>query len=106
MRRQPSVPWGRSTAPIPQPWDQYLAVFFTCQVIPYRIMAAQFYEWLRYQRDREDRVGDFARDTFWDTDAPRGSDDPDVWRKYVAWRGVPFLRAGFEQSWAEFEESA
>ena len=62
----------------------------------------KFYEWLRHQHLREDRVGDLARDVFWDKSAPKTSEDPKTWRAYAKKRGLPFLVLGFEQAWNEF----
>jgi uncharacterized protein YozE (UPF0346 family) len=64
----------------------------------------KFYEWLRYQRHREDGVGDFARDVFWDREAPKDSEDPETWRAYAKKRGLPFILASFEQAWQEFKK--
>jgi uncharacterized protein YozE (UPF0346 family) len=62
-----------------------------------------FYTWLCRQREgREDAVGDFARDVFWDKATPRASENPDVWRLYCKKRKKPFLLAGFEQAWYEY----
>ena len=64
--------------------------------------SGQYYEWLRYQRDREDPVGDFARFVFWDKEAPKASSDPDDWADYCMKRSYPFLIDGFKSSWFEY----
>jgi uncharacterized protein YozE (UPF0346 family) len=63
----------------------------------------EFYEWLRRQHQRTDVVGDFVRFVFWDRDVPKKTDDPNKWRDYCRGRSYPFLVAGFEQSWMEYQ---
>jgi len=68
-----------------------------------------FYSWLRHQRNREDTVGDFARDVFWDSQAPRTSNEHKDWRRFIGVRRLPRLYRGFEQAWKEYhreEENA
>lgn len=59
----------------------------------------QFYVWLRYQREREDVIGDLARYVFWDREAPKQSSNPEVWRYYCRRKAYPFMVNGFEIAW-------
>jgi len=63
-----------------------------------------FYHWLRYQREREDTVGDFARDVFWDCQAPRTSNERTDWKRFIEIRRLPRLYNGFKQAWQEYVE--
>ena len=65
-------------------------------------MSGTFYSWLRLQRNREDAVGDFARDVFWDSQAPRTSCTKEDWERFMAIRRLPRLYNGFEQAWSEY----
>lgn len=62
----------------------------------------KFYEWLRRQTNKTDGVGDFARHTLWDTEAPKSSDSIDTWTEYCKRRNIPFLVASCRQAWNEF----
>jgi uncharacterized protein YozE (UPF0346 family) len=63
---------------------------------------SKFTKWLRQQHQREDIIGDFARDIFWAKSAPKHSNDPKVWRGYVKLRRLSFLLSGFEEAWKEY----
>lgn len=67
-------------------------------------MFRTFYEWLRRQRNREDVVGDFARDVFWDSQAPRTSNNYSEWHRFIEIRRLPRLYNGFEAAWNEYQD--
>ncbi|WBS02380.1 YozE family protein [Pseudoduganella sp. SL102] len=62
--------------------------------------AGSFRQWLRTQKNRDDIVGDLARDVLDDSKAPSGRLSKGEWRDYLG--GRDHLVNALDEAWAQF----
>ena len=65
-----------------------------------------FREFLKRQRKRQDRIGDFARDALADEDAPKRGGNRERWSHYLINHigcVPPKVKDAFQAAWAEYE---
>lgn len=70
----------------------------------YKIRAATFYGWLMRQRQRDDPVGDLARDAKLDSTFPRAAQTHNGVLRHLEEYGASYpAQEAFERAWKEWE---